>query len=101
MLVSFLLTLLSVAHIFEIPFMVFDPKSFAKTNNTIPQQQCNSTITLEGGNGTAATAWETQAVAVNASKPSAKPAIMNRIMKDDIGYFREDGTLVPFEGVNR
>jgi hypothetical protein len=32
MLVSFLLTMLSVAHIFEIPFMVLDPQAFQKSN---------------------------------------------------------------------
>ena len=166
MLVSFLLTLLSVAHIFEIPFMVFDP---VKTNVTL---QCkinngNSFVTLDfnsnvtenvnnngtldvnsnvtvyvnengtldvnsnvtvyvnengtvnvNNNGTVdvhsngtvgvnstvpaeKNVWETSHVVVNATKGPAKPSIMNRIMKDDIGYLNEEGDNVPFEGVNR
>ena len=150
MLVSFLLTLLSVAHIFEIPFMVFDP---VKTNVTL---QCkfnngNSFVTLDfnsnvtenvnnngtldvnsnvtvyvnengtvnvNNNGTVdvhsngtvgvnstvpaeKNVWETSHVVVNATKGPAKPSIMNRIMKDEIGYLNEEGDNVPFEGVNR
>ena len=62
MLVSFVLTLMSVAHIFEIPFMVFNPNAIKKSNVTL--SLCNTT---------------------SADQSQPKAPVMDRLMMKDIG----------------
>ena len=77
---AFILIMLSAAHIFEIPFMVFDPTAFKKGNDS--SALCNATD------------------AAPATPPPVnvtRARVMNRLLKDDIGP--EEGH--PYEHITR
>ena len=73
---TFVLIMLSAAHIFEIPFMVFNPSAFAKSNDT--RLLCN--ITDE--------AQQPQEPLFNATSTitTTRAPVMVKLMKDDIPF---------------
>ena len=111
MLISFLLTLLSVAHIFEIPFMTFDPASFQKSNGSFcrasPGNKTTSQIhfPLKDSNETIETKPESlgKDVGQNVSQSSNAtfPKLMLRILKNDLGLTADTKNQGPFTKINR
>jgi hypothetical protein len=131
MLISFVFSMLTVVHIFEIPFMVYDPSSFQKPNSSFGNVSLGNDSSFSNGSLGNAAAYQSgfsvkdsnETVEnykvidklesfgnfsvkdfeqkVNSSSNSTFHKIMIRILKNDLGLTNEPKSQGPFSQIIR
>jgi hypothetical protein len=107
--------MLTVVHIFEIPFMVYDPSSFQKSNSSFSNGSLENAAAYQSGfsvkdsNETVENykviekpeSFGNSEQKVNSSSNSTFHKIMIRILKNDLGLTNDPKSQGPFSQIIR